>query len=182
MGGNLHRPRKVVGERGLEILAPAGRIGRHSAEGKGDRCESVTRVETATPVKPHLLVIEFVKVMEDAADAIPFVIVERLIVDAHNTAVSVEHQVLADQPARIRKAIRELLVCGKQKQARSLGSVCADHYGLGFLKIGIALVVKINCSYDAPTGVEFDLVNVRARANLAAAGALRHANRRCEGT
>src|SRR5689334_22006878 len=120
--------------------------------------------------------------MKDTADAVAFVIVKRLLIDTHDAAIGVEHQVLANQATGIGKAIRKLLASGKQKQARGFRSVGADYDSFSFLQMRAAFLVKINCSDGAPAGVEFDFVNVRVRADLTAAGALRHANRSSKGT
>src|SRR5919204_16747 len=81
MSGNLHGSREVVFERGFEILTPAGCFGRESVEGKGDGSESVAGVEAAASIKSHLFMIEFIEIMKHAADAVAFVVIERLMVN-----------------------------------------------------------------------------------------------------
>src|SRR5690242_2068949 len=169
VSGNLHAPRKVMFERGFKIFTPARRLGGHSAEGKRDRSESVAGVEAAASIKAHLFMIEFVEVVKHAADAVAFVVVERLIVNTEDAAVDIEHQILADQAAGICQAIRELLVCGKQEQARSLSTVGADDYGLGLLKMRVALFIKVDSSSRAAIAVQFNAMHIGIRTDLASA-------------
>ena len=115
--------------------------------------------------------------MEHAADTVTFVIVERLVVDAGNCAAAIEHQVLANQAARVREAIGELLVCGKQKQTRCFSAIGADDHGFGFLEMRVAFLVEINCTDGTAIGIQFDAMNIRIGADFAAASALGHANR-----
>ena len=114
--------------------------------------------------------------MQHAADAVTFVVVERLLVNTSDGAAAVEHQVFADQAAGVRKTIRKLLVRGKQEQAGRFSPVRANRYGLCPLQMRVALFIKIDCADGAPVGVQFDPMHVGIRANLATAGLLRDRN------
>src|SRR5207245_2203746 len=93
MAENLHGTVEVLSESGFEVPAPARRIGREAAKGKADGCEIEARVETATPVESDLIVIEFIKIMEDAADREPFVVVERMLELAKDRPAAIQHQI-----------------------------------------------------------------------------------------
>src|SRR5215475_5159555 len=93
---NFHGPREIVRQGSLEVFAPAGGLGWNTSEGKRDRGEIITGIESAATVKAHFFVIEFVEIVKHAADAISFVVVEQTLVNAGDRAAAVEHQVLAD--------------------------------------------------------------------------------------
>src|SRR6267143_1664627 len=75
--------------------------------------ESEARVETAAPVETDLIVIKLIKIVEDAADGVAFVVVERMLKLGKYGAAAIEHQILANEAAGVGEAIRELLVGGQ---------------------------------------------------------------------
>src|SRR5271167_1310146 len=120
--------------------------------------------------------VEFVKIVEDAADGKALVIVQRMLEDADGKRAAVEHQMLADFAAAVGEAVGKLFVGGEEKQARGFRAIGAHDDGFGFLALDVALRVEINSARSAAIGVEFDAVNVGVRTNFAAAGFFCHAN------
>src|SRR5580693_5945514 len=173
MAENFHRAAEVVSQGSLEVLAPARRSGREPVKTKGDGSEIEASIEPAAAVEAHFLCIEFVEVVKHAADAIPLVIVERMLVERRDGAAAIEHEVFADQAAGVGEAVGELLVRRKQKQARSFSSVCADDDRFGFLELRVAFFIEIDGAGRATVGVRFDAMDIRIGANFAAAGFLR---------
>src|SRR5882724_2123252 len=133
MAENLHGAIEIVSESGFEVLAPARRIGRETRESKADGSEIEARVETAAPVETDFIVIKLIKIVEDAADGVAFVVVERMLKLGKYGAAAIEHQILADKAAGVGKAIGKLFVGGEQKQARSLRAIRANYNRFGFL-------------------------------------------------
>src|SRR6266568_691736 len=126
MAENLHSAIEAMCERCLEVLAPARRVGRESAERKPDGSEIEARVEAASPVESNLIVIELIKIVKDATDGVAFVIVERILKLPKHGAAAIKHQILPHEAARVGQAVRELLVGREQEQARSLRSIRAN--------------------------------------------------------
>src|ERR1700674_1411011 len=91
MAENLHGAIEIVSEGCFEVLAPAGRIRAEAAKCKADGSEIEARVETATAVEADLIVIEFIKIVEDAADGEALVIVERMLKLGKDWAAAIEH-------------------------------------------------------------------------------------------
>src|SRR5580704_5483212 len=174
---DLAGAREVVAQDFLERLAPAGRAGREAAQGETYRRHVETRVEAAAAMEANFIGVQLVKIVEDAADGEAFVIVERLFKYGRRDAAAVEHQIFADIAAAVGEAIGKLLVGREQEQARSFRAVRADDDSFGFLAPDAALRVEINGAGGAAGGVKFDAVNVRVRADFAAAGFFGHANR-----
>src|SRR6266436_1235145 len=73
MAENLHGTIEIVSKSGFEVLAPVRRIRGEPAESKAEGSEIEARVETATTVETDLIVIELIKIVEDAADREAFV-------------------------------------------------------------------------------------------------------------
>ena len=69
--------------------------------------------------------IRIVEVVQDARDLHALVFVQLVLEDAERAAAVVEHQVLADEPARVRQTMRKLRVRRHQEQPRRLGAVGA---------------------------------------------------------
>ena len=65
----------------LKSLPQRGVSGRETAESETDRSHVEARVESAAAVETNFIGIEFVEIVEDAADGEAFVIVERLLED-----------------------------------------------------------------------------------------------------
>src|SRR6267378_3194874 len=91
MAENLHGAIEIVSKSGFEVLAPVRRIRRESAESKADGSEIEARVETATAVETDLVVIELIKIVEDAADREAFVVIERMLKLGKYGAAAIEH-------------------------------------------------------------------------------------------
>src|SRR6266850_4866866 len=91
MAEDLHGAIEIVGESGFEVLAPTRGTGRESAESKADGSEIEARVETATAVETDLIVIKLIKIVEDAADGVAFVVVEGILKLGKYGAAAVEH-------------------------------------------------------------------------------------------
>src|SRR5580693_6691412 len=126
MAENFHRAAEVVSQGSLEVLAPARRSGREPVKTKGDGSEIEAGIEPAAAVEAHFLCIEFVEIVQHAANAVSLVIVERMLVKRGDGAAAIEHEVFTNQAAGVGEAVGELLVGGKQEQARSFGAIGAD--------------------------------------------------------
>src|SRR5206468_4279947 len=123
-----------------------------------------------------LLRIQFVKIMEDAADSETLVVVQGVLENGSGDPAAVEHKVFANDAAGIGEAIGELFVGGKQKEPRSLRTIRAHNDGLGFLEVHVALFVEVGGADDTAGVIRLDAMHVRVRANFAAARALGYAN------
>src|SRR6266403_3530249 len=107
---DLDGAREVMGDGVLEFFAPARRIRRQAAtSGEIDRGHIKARVETPAAVEADSLRIEFVEIVEDAADSESFVVVQLFIENTERNSTGVEHEILADEAAGVGEAIRELL-------------------------------------------------------------------------
>src|SRR6267378_3026218 len=91
MAENLHGAIEIVSKSGFEVLAPARRIRGESAESKADGSEIEARVKTSTAVETDLVVIKLIKIVEDAADGEPLVVVERMLKLGKYGATAIEH-------------------------------------------------------------------------------------------
>src|SRR5580692_5771160 len=76
MRGDFHRAREIVRQGGLVILAPSRRSRREAAHPKSYGREIDSRVKPAPAIEAHLLWIQFVEIMQHAADGVTFVFVE----------------------------------------------------------------------------------------------------------
>src|SRR5271170_5749625 len=72
---NLDAAREIVAQNIFETFAPARGARRETAEGEGDRRHIEARVESAAAVEPDFIGVEFVKIVEDAADGEALVVV-----------------------------------------------------------------------------------------------------------
>src|SRR5712664_1791404 len=61
---NLHRAVEILRQGRLEILSPARRSGRESAEGKADWREIETSIKPAPAAEPHFLRIKLVEIVQ----------------------------------------------------------------------------------------------------------------------
>src|ERR1700735_989646 len=120
---DLHRAREVVRYCILETLAPARRTWGQNTSGKTNRRQIKSRIDPAAAVEAELLRVEFVKIMNDAADRKSLVVVERLFKHSDRNGTRIEHQMLADESAGIGESIRKLFVGRKQQQPRRFSSV-----------------------------------------------------------
>jgi len=114
--------------------------------------------------------------VEDAADGVTSVIIQRFVENAHRDSAGVEHEILADVAAGIGEAIRKLFVGGKQEEAGGFRAIGGNDYGLGLLSVGVTLGIEIRGTDGAATVVEFDFVDVGIRADFAVASFFGHAN------
>src|SRR6267143_3665921 len=144
MAGDFHGAREIVCQGGLEILTPSRRSRRETAHRKTDGCEIDSRVKSAPAVESDLLWIEFVEIVQYAANGVALVFVEGMLVQAGYRRVGIEHKVFANDPARIREAVRKLFIRRKQKQSWSLGAVGANDYCLGPLQMYVALLIEVH--------------------------------------
>src|ERR1700730_2197180 len=118
MAKNLHGAREIVAQNILEALAPSRRAWRKAAQGEADGRHIETGVETAAAVETDFVGIEFVKIVENAADCETFVVVERMFEYAHGHGAAVEHEMLADFAAAVSEAVGKLCIGGEEKEAR----------------------------------------------------------------
>src|SRR5258708_33751955 len=79
MTENLHGAIEIVSESGFEVLAPPRRIRRESAESKAYGSEIEAPIKPAAAAEADLLRIEFVEIVQHAADVVALVIVERTL-------------------------------------------------------------------------------------------------------
>src|SRR5712692_456560 len=114
MAKDFHGAVEIVRQGGLELLAPAWRSGRETAESKADGREIEARIKPAPSIEAGFLRIEFVEIVQHTAHGETFVVVERMLELAGDHATAVEHQVFSDDAAGICEAIGKLLVCGEQ--------------------------------------------------------------------
>src|SRR5712692_11663714 len=91
MAENLHGAIEILRESGFEVLAPARRIGREADKRKTDGRKIEARVQTAATVESDLIVIQFIKIMEDAADGEAFVVIERMLKLGKDRAAAIQH-------------------------------------------------------------------------------------------
>src|SRR5208282_66102 len=88
---NLDGPRKIMAQNTLETFAPSRRAGREATQGETNRRHVETGVETAAAVEAYFIGIEFVEIVEDAADGKTFVVVQWMLEDAYRECAAVEH-------------------------------------------------------------------------------------------
>src|SRR5215471_9225693 len=100
MTRHKHRARKGFGQPAFVSLAPTRNIGRHGTERKTNRSPPKAGIKSPSTVKAHVG-IDFVEIMEYAADGGAFVIIERLPESGQDHAKAVDHQVLSYPPAGI---------------------------------------------------------------------------------
>src|SRR5882724_596300 len=106
VGEDFNGAREVVCDSVLEFFSPARSVGRETAaSGEINRRHVKACVETSAAVEADLLRIEFVEIMEDAADGETFVVVELLIKEAERNSAGVEHEILADVAAGVGEAV-----------------------------------------------------------------------------
>ena len=110
MAEDFHSSVEIVREGRLEVLAPAWRPGGQTSVSKTDGREIEARIKPAPAVETDFLGVEFVKVVQHAADGETFVIVERMFELAGDNAAAVEHQVFPDDAAGVRQTVGELFV------------------------------------------------------------------------
>src|SRR5437016_3487435 len=114
MAEDFHGAIEIVRESGLEILSPAWRPGGQTAESKADRREIETSIKSASAIESDFLWIEFVKIVQHAADGEALVVVKRMLELTGDNAAAVEHQIFSDDTAGVRETIGKLFVCGEQ--------------------------------------------------------------------
>ena len=90
--------------------------------------------------------------------------------------VVVEHEVLADEPARVRETLRKLRARGHQEQARRLRAVGAHDDGPRSLKALAPIAIEIRDAGRASLLVGVDARDVAVGPHFAAAGRLRFRN------
>src|SRR2546427_5270374 len=133
MAENFHGAVEILSERGFEVLAPARGVRREAAERKTDGREIEACVQTATPVESDLIVIQFIKIMEDAAHGETFVVVERMLKLGKHGAAAVQHEILPDVAAGVSEALRKLFISRDQDEEWSVRYICTNHHCFGFL-------------------------------------------------
>src|SRR5580692_388056 len=179
---DLHRAREVVRYCILETLAPARSTWGQNTSGKTNRRQIESRIDPAAAVEADLLRVELVKIMNDAADRKSLVVVQRLFKYADRNGTRIEHQVFANRSARIREAIRKLLVGRKQQQPRGLCAVRGKYNRFRLLQMHVALGIKVNRPSRASVRIDLNLVYVGIWPNFAAPRLLRHVNHRRQRT
>src|SRR5439155_23979097 len=105
---------EILRQRRLEVFSPARCSGRKPTESKTDWREIEPRIQPASAVEADFLRIEFIEIVQHAAYRIAFVVVERVLELAGHNAAAVEHQIFADDPARICESVAKLFIGGKQ--------------------------------------------------------------------
>src|SRR5215472_14403648 len=174
MAENLQCAREVVVQRFFEFFAPPGRIRWQSTRCESRRREIKPRVQSAPAIKSQLLVVEFVKIMKDSANAEAFVVIEGLFEYPECQGAAVRHQIFSYQPAGIRQSVRTLRRTRQQQQSRCLRAVGAQNHGLRLLPNGVLLRIKIQRADRSSVLVHLDLVNVTVRPDFTAPRPFRH--------
>ncbi len=118
--------------------------------------------------------------MHDARDLHTLVFVQLVLEHGADIAAGVEHEVLADEAARIGEAIRKLRVRGVQQQARRFGAIRRNDHGARFLETLALVAIKVGDTGGAPALVGTNLEHIALGANFAAAGCLGFRNHREE--
>ncbi len=80
-----------MAQRGFELFAPARHLRREATQSKKNRCGFKAGIESAATIEADLLRIEFVEIMEDAANDEALVIVERVFENPHGVGTAIEH-------------------------------------------------------------------------------------------
>src|SRR5579863_10282619 len=93
---NFEGAREIVAQRGFEFLAPARSSWWKPAHREIDGRRIESRIQSAASAESDFLRIEFVKVVENAADGKTFVIVDGVLEEPHRDRAAVEHQILAN--------------------------------------------------------------------------------------
>src|SRR6266851_3835382 len=114
MAEDFHSAVEILRESGLEVLAPAWRFGRQTAESKTDGREIEARIKPAPAVESNFLWIEFVEIVHHAADGESLVVIERMLELADDHATAVKHQIFSDDAAGVRQTVGKLFV-GRQQ-------------------------------------------------------------------
>ncbi len=132
------------------------------------RRKSPAAVETALRVRGY--------VVDDAcAGDHAFVVVERVLEQAARVRTVADHEVLADDAARVREAVREARRLRQQQQTRGLGPVGRQHDDLRLLEVLALVGVEVSRTGDAAARVDRDLAHVAPGPNFAIAA--RHRER-----
>ena len=105
---------------------------------KSDRVHAEARIDAAAAVESSAR-IRLIEIEHDARVLHALVLVERVLELRVDAEVGVEHQVLADDAARIGKAVLEAGRRGVEQQPRRLAAVRAEHDGLGALQLQLLL-------------------------------------------
>src|SRR5258708_19499675 len=117
-----------------------------------------TRIKSACEllpaVKADFLRVQFIKIVQDAADGVAFVVVGLLFKNTDRDGVAVEHQILADVTAGVGETVRKLIGSGKQQQTRRFRSVGGENDGFAALQVHIFLFVEIDSPTPAPALVD----------------------------
>ena len=85
----------------------------------------------------------------------------------------IEHEVLADESARVGKPVRSAAVCGVEQQSRGFGAVRTQHHDARLLRLLESLAVEVAHSGRTAARIAVDPKDVALRANLATPGRLR---------
>ena len=136
---------------------------------------SDARIEASAAVVAALR-IRIVEVVQDARDLHALVFVQLVLEDAERPAAVVEHQVLADEPARIRQTVRKARVRGHQQQPRRLGAVGAHDDRTGALKTFAPIAIEVRHAGRAALVVGFDPDDVAVGPHFAPARRFRFRN------
>jgi hypothetical protein len=114
--------------------------------------------------------------VNDSSDLHALVFVQLVFEDAERPRSAVEHEVRADQSARVGKSVRKLCVGGHQEQPWRLGSIGADDDGTRSLKALASVAIEIQNACGAPLSVGLDARDVAVRPHLASSRRLRFRN------
>ena len=106
---------------------------------------------------------------QDAAGDRPLVAVESLLEAPLHEAEDVEHQVLSDEAAAVREAIRKPARLRVQQDARRADAVARHDYDLGALAALVAVLVVVDDAVREAPLVERDLAHATPGAQLDAA-------------
>src|SRR6185436_2467718 len=125
----------------LELAAPRGALGG-GANRPRRRLRSHPRIEASAAVVAALR-IRIVEVVQDACDLHALVFVQLVLEDAERAAVVVEHEVLADEPTRIRQAVWKLCVRRHLKEPWRLGAIGTHDNGTCPLKTFASIAIEV---------------------------------------
>src|ERR1700674_108701 len=114
MTKNFHGAVKIVRQCSLKVLSPAWSSGREAAESKVDRREIESSIKPASAIEADFLRIEFVEIVQHAADGKALIVVQRMLELTGDNTTAVQHQVFPDDAAGVCETVVKLFVGREQ--------------------------------------------------------------------
>src|SRR5437868_12687944 len=106
MAKHRQSPRVLFSQHTFVFAAPSRRVWRQSTNRKSERVLNEPRIQSAASVKAAFR-IAVVEMVNYPADRHAFELVQLLLEDRACVSVAVEHKILADLAARVRKSVRK---------------------------------------------------------------------------